>query len=66
MLALALPAEARIVYTKAHRVIRVDSNYKLDLNRDGKADFGIYHNAHVTDSGHASSVSVSAASSALK
>jgi hypothetical protein len=66
ILALAQPAEARIVYTNAHRVIGVDSNYKLDLNHDGKADFIIYHNAHDSDSGHASSLSVSAASSALK
>jgi hypothetical protein len=66
ILALVQPAEARIIYTKAHRVIGVDSNYKLDLNHDGKADFIIYHNAHVSDSGHASSLSVSAASSALK
>jgi len=66
MLVLAHPAEAKIVYTKAHRVIGFDSNYMLDLNHDGKADFIIYHNAHVSDSGHASSLSVSAASSALK
>ena len=66
ILALAQPAEARIVYTNAHRIIGVDSSYKLDLNHDGKADFIIYHNAHDSDSGHASSLSVSAASSALK
>jgi hypothetical protein len=66
LLALVQPSEARILYTKAHRVIGFDSDYKLDLNHDGKADFIIYHNAHVSDSGHASSLSVSAASSALK
>jgi hypothetical protein len=39
MLALPQPAEARIVYTKIHRVISIDNPYKLDLNRDGTTDF---------------------------
>jgi hypothetical protein len=39
MLALALPAEARIVYTSAHRVIKQGSSLPLDLNHDGVTDF---------------------------
>ena len=41
VLALAQPAEARIVYTKIHRVISFDNPYKLDLNHDGVVDFNI-------------------------
>jgi hypothetical protein len=48
VLALAQPAEARIVYTPAHIVIALHDSYKLDLNHDGIADFTIlntsYHN----------------------
>jgi len=39
MLALAQPAEAKIVYTKAHLVIPAHGGYSLDLNHDGTADF---------------------------
>jgi hypothetical protein len=39
MLALAPPAEAKIVYTPAHRVIGPNNSYNLDLNHDGKIDF---------------------------
>lgn len=39
MLALAQPAEGRIVYTKAHRQIVPNTTLKLDLNHDGTADF---------------------------
>jgi hypothetical protein len=39
LLALAPPAEAKIVYTKTHRVIGLNHLYKLDLNHDGIADF---------------------------
>jgi hypothetical protein len=38
-LALAQPAEARIVYTKAHQRIGVNGTYSLDLNHDGVVDF---------------------------
>jgi hypothetical protein len=34
-------AEARIVYTKADRVIPPNSSYNLDVNHDGKIDFVI-------------------------
>lgn len=39
MLALAQPAEGKIVYTPAHRVIGPKSSYRLDLNHDGITDF---------------------------
>jgi hypothetical protein len=38
-LALAQPAEGKIVYTLAHRVIAFGDIYKLDLNHDGITDF---------------------------
>src|SRR5580704_11058437 len=46
VLALAQPAEGRIVYTKAHHSIGRGSSYNLDLNHDGITDFTIsvtYH-----------------------
>ena len=39
MLALAQPAEAKIIYTKAHQVIGGNGVYQLDLNHDGIIDF---------------------------
>jgi hypothetical protein len=39
LLALAQPADAKIVYTSAHQVIKVGHDFKLDLNHDGIADF---------------------------
>jgi hypothetical protein len=39
VLALAQPAEAKIVYTKTHHVIGLNHAYKLDLTHDGTADF---------------------------
>jgi hypothetical protein len=41
VLALAQPAEARIVYTPIHHVIGPKSHYNLDLNNDGIVDFVI-------------------------
>ena len=38
MLALAQPAEARIIYTPTHHVIGKNGRYKLDLNHDKIAD----------------------------
>ena len=58
MLALAQPAEARIVYTPAHKKIPFcggDQNlcFKLDLNHDGVVDFKIvrvrYGDAYLLD-----------------
>src|SRR5579864_3478767 len=40
MLALAQPAEARVIYTPAHHKITiVHHHYKLDLNHDRVTDF---------------------------
>jgi len=39
MLAVAQPAEAQIIFTPAHVVIKPGSTYHLDLNHDGAADF---------------------------
>jgi hypothetical protein len=39
VLALAQPAEGRIVYHHAHRVIGPNGKYSLDLNHDGITDF---------------------------
>jgi hypothetical protein len=39
MLALAQPAEAKIVYHHSHRVIGPGQHYAIDLNRDGVTDF---------------------------
>jgi len=38
-LALAQPADATIIYTKVHHVIRLGKSYGLDLNHDGTIDF---------------------------
>jgi len=39
VLSLAQPAEAKIVYTKTHRVLGPNQYYNLDLNHDGIVDF---------------------------
>jgi|ERR1022692_4002336 hypothetical protein len=39
MLALTLPAEAKIIYTSTHHVIKKGVSYNLDLNHDRKIDF---------------------------
>jgi hypothetical protein len=41
LLALSRAAEAKIVYTPAHVVVRSNDAYKLDLNHDGITDFTI-------------------------
>jgi hypothetical protein len=41
ILALAQPAEAKIVHTPAHVTIGLNGSYKLDLNHDGTTDFVI-------------------------
>jgi hypothetical protein len=41
MLALAQPAEAKIVYTPTDKVIKTNEAYPLDLDHDKKADFFI-------------------------
>jgi hypothetical protein len=39
MLAMTLPAEAKIIYTSTHHVIKKGVSYNLDLNHDRKIDF---------------------------
>jgi hypothetical protein len=39
MLALSQSADAKIVYTPAHHLMRVNQSYNLDLNHDGTTDF---------------------------
>ena len=41
MLALAQPAEGKIIYTKAHKSIGPRTTLHLDLNHDGVADFDL-------------------------
>jgi len=41
LLALTPPAEAKIIYTPAHRVIGPHQSYNIDLNHDGITDFTI-------------------------
>jgi len=41
MLALAQPAEAKVIYTKTHKVIAGADQYYLDLNHDKITDFTI-------------------------
>jgi hypothetical protein len=41
LLALAQPAEGKVVYTKTHQSILPNTHYSLDLNNDGITDFTI-------------------------
>jgi hypothetical protein len=41
ILALPQPADARIVYTPTHQVIRFGHPYLLDVNHDGTSDFSM-------------------------
>ena len=49
-LALAQPAEARIVYTPVHHVIGKNRSFRIDLNHDGIADFIVYNYGSVSKS----------------
>lgn len=51
LLALAHPAEAKIVYTKAHQVLGTNGVYNLDLNHDGTTDFLLLESGTVTFNG---------------
>ncbi len=46
VLALAQPAEAKIVYTKTHQKIPPNTHYALDLNQDGITDFTLANFSH--------------------
>ena len=50
MLALAQPAEAKIVYTHVHKTIVLGSKIALDLNHDGKTDFNFPESFFTTTS----------------
>jgi hypothetical protein len=52
MLALAQPAEAKVIYTKTHEVIAGGEKYYLDLNHDKITDFTIvnFWTTHCPDS----------------
>jgi len=50
VLALAQPAEARIVYTPVHQVIHKNSYFGIDLNHDGIVDFTIFNSARTFSS----------------
>jgi hypothetical protein len=49
LLTFTQPAEAKIIYTKTHVVIRPNHIYELDLNHDGIADFKIDNHSFFTD-----------------
>jgi hypothetical protein len=51
MLALAQPAEAKIIYTKTQKVIGGNGVYELDLNHDGIIDFLILESPPVSGTG---------------
>jgi hypothetical protein len=57
VLALAQPAEARIVYTPTHHVIGKDGHFNLDLNHDGITDFTLV-NSYVSQGGHSDFLNV--------
>jgi hypothetical protein len=44
-IALALPADAKIIYTKTNTPILVNKFYHLDVNHDGTPDFSILYGA---------------------
>jgi hypothetical protein len=48
VLTLAQPAEAKIVYTPAHKQIAPNHTIPLDLNHDGKTDFSIHDSFRCT------------------
>lgn len=50
VLALASPAEGKIVYTPAHHVIRMGTHYNLDLNHDKTTDFTLRNGAGTSKS----------------
>jgi len=48
LLALAQAAEGKIVYTRAHRVLRANHSLTLDLNHDRIGDFSISNHSFCT------------------
>jgi hypothetical protein len=60
-LALALPAQAEIVYTPANQFIEHGQRYALNLINSGAADFVVADRSGNSTSGHASSLFVAGA-----
>jgi hypothetical protein len=50
VLALASAAEAKIVYTSAHHLLKPGTHYNLDLNHDGTTDFTLRNGAGTSKS----------------
>src|SRR5579872_3777764 len=51
LLALAQPVEAKIIYTKTHQRIPINTVYPLDLNHDGINDLLVSNKFSHTDTG---------------
>jgi len=51
LLALGQPAAAKVVYTKAHRVISPNTSFNLDLNHDRTTDFVVANKSAATSYG---------------
>jgi hypothetical protein len=60
-LALTLPAEAKIIYTPTHHVIKQGGTYKLDVNHDGITDFTLTDKYTATSSGFYATLSAAPA-----
>jgi hypothetical protein len=60
MLAVAIPAEAKIVYTPAHKHLPLNTFFYLDLNHDGTNDFKFALNSLRTSYGTIRSLNVDA------
>ncbi len=54
LLAFAVPAEAKIVYTHAHQIVSPDNPANLILNASGATDFRIYASPYHTTNGQGS------------
>src|SRR5579863_7567792 len=46
MLALAQPAEGKIVYRPTHKVVQINQAVPIDLNHDGIHDFDVFNRTH--------------------
>lgn len=60
-LALAQPAEAKIIYTATHHVIKPGGTYQLDVNHDGITDFTLTNKYTKTSSGFYATLSAAPA-----
>jgi hypothetical protein len=46
MLALAKPAEGKVVYTPTHKIVQINEAVPIDLNHDGIHDFDVFNLTH--------------------